>query len=95
MLSAFTFAVLISSDSIRPQHHGIKCREKNIPTAITAIINGVRKPQIGKQDRTNKKEPTMPQAVIIGITRGQYTPQNSGDEADTVNVGDGRNLKGR
>jgi hypothetical protein len=55
----------------------------------------VRKPQIGKHDRTNKKEPTMPQAVIIGITRGQYTPQNAGDEADTENVGDGGNLKGR
>jgi hypothetical protein len=32
---------------------------------------------------------------MIGITRGQYTPQNSGDDADTLKVGVLGNLHGR
>jgi hypothetical protein len=62
---------------------------------MTARIKGVMNPQIGKHARTNNNDPTMPHAVIIGITRGQYTPQNSIDEADTFKFGVLGNLQGR
>mmetsp|Transcript_20006 Transcript_20006/g.34091 ORF Transcript_20006/g.34091 Transcript_20006/m.34091 type:complete len:114 (+) Transcript_20006:106-447(+) len=77
------------------QHHGIKWREKNIPIATTAITKGVRNPHIPTQDRTSKNDPITPHTVIIGITLGQYAPQNSRDDADTLNVGLLGNLHGR
>jgi len=62
---------------------------------MMASIKGEKNPQIGTQARTIKNDPITPQAVMIGITLGQYTPQNSGEDADTLNVGVLGNLHGR
>mmetsp|Transcript_37745 Transcript_37745/g.55668 ORF Transcript_37745/g.55668 Transcript_37745/m.55668 type:complete len:101 (+) Transcript_37745:860-1162(+) len=62
---------------------------------MTASTKGVRNPQIPTQERTIRNDPITPHTVILGITLGQYTPQNSRDAADTLNVGLLGNLHGR
>ena len=66
-----------------------------MPIATTAITKGVRNPQIPTQARTIKYYPITELKIIIGTTLGQYTPQNSGDDAHTLNVGLLGNLHGR
>ncbi len=62
---------------------------------MTAITKGVRNPHIPTQALTIKNDPITKLKIIIGITLGQYTPQNSGDDALTLNVGLFGNLHGR
>ena len=66
-----------------------------MPSATTPSRAGEKNPQIGKQALTNRHDPTTPQAVIVGITFGQYTSQKAGDDADTLCLSDIGNLYGR
>ena len=55
----------------------------------------MRNPQTPTQARTIKNDPIIELNIIIGTTLGQYAPQNSGDDAHTLNDELLGNLHGR
>lgn len=65
--------IIYIHSTVSAQHHGIKCRENIAPNASILIINGDRNPHTGQVARMSNSKATIPVAVIVGTTLGQYT----------------------
>ena len=51
----------------------MKCRHISRPMNSAPSMSGVKKPQTGHKLRTKKIPHSNPTAVMVGMTRGQYT----------------------